>query len=324
MTMTRFIARLLCTAALSASAVALAQGTYPVKPIRIIVGFASGGNGDIIPRLVGQKLSEQWGQQVVIENRPGSNGNIAAELVAKAVPDGYTLLSSDTTIFAINPHLYSKLSFDPFRDFTPLAQMILPPIYVVVNASLPIASIRDLINYAKANPGKLSYASAGNGSIHHLSTEFFKMQTGIDMVHIPYKGSGQSAPALVAGDVHVGFIGLTSVTMGIKAGRLRAIGYGSATRSSLNPDIPAIAETVPGFDVSSPFGFVGPAGVPRDIIDKVGAAVMAAVRSPDVRQKMNGLGLEPVEGTGEVYGASMRRDYERFGKVVREIGLKID
>ncbi len=305
-------------------AVAFAQGAYPAKPVRIVVGFAPGGNGDIIPRLIGQKLSEQWGQPVVIENRPGSNGNIAAEQVARSAPDGYTLMSSDTTIFAINPHLYSKLSFDPFRDFTPAAQMVLPPIYVVVNASLPITSIRELINHAQANPGKLAYASAGNGSIHHLSTEYFKMQAGIDMVHIPYKGSGQSAPALVAGDVQVGFIGLTSVIQGIKTGRLRAIGYGSAKRSTLNPEVPAIAETVPGFDVSSPFGLVGPAGVPRDIAEKIAAAVIAAVRSAEIRQKMSGLGLEPAEGTGEDYAASIRRDYERFGKVVKQIGLKID
>jgi len=196
--------------------------------------------------------------------------------------------------------------------------------YVVVNPSLPITSIRELINYAKANPGKLSYASAGNGSIHHLTTEYFKAQTGIDMVHIPYRGSGQSAPALVAGDVHVGFVGLTSVSAAIKAGRLRTIGYASAKRSVLNPDVPAIAETVPGFDVSSPMGLAGPAGIPRDVADKIGAAVMAAVRSPDVREKMIGIGLEPAEGTGEVYAESIRRDYERFGKVVKQIGLKID
>jgi tripartite-type tricarboxylate transporter receptor subunit TctC len=321
-----FFVRWLCLSAVFAfCASALAQGSFPTKPVHIIVGFAAGGNPDVVARLLAQKLSEHWGQQVIVENRPGSNGNIAAEVVAKSPADGYTMLSSDTTTFAINPHVYSKIPFDPFRDFTPLAQTAVPPMYVVVHPSLPVTSMQELVAYAKAHPGKISYASAGNGSIHHLATELFKAATGIDMVHIPFKGSGQSAPALIAGDVQLGFVGFASVSQAIKAGRLRVIGFASGTRSVLNPDVPTIAETVaPGFDVTSPMGFAGPANIPREVVERIQSAVVAAARAPDVREKIIAIGLEPAEGNAEVYAESIRRDYEKFGRVVKQIGLKID
>ena len=320
-----FIRWICLLAVLAFSEGALAQGSFPSKPVRIVVGFAAGGNPDFVARLIAQKLSERWGQQVIVENRPGSNGNIAADLVAKSPADGYTLLSSDTTTFSVNPHMYSKLPFDPFRDFTAIAQSAVPPMYVVVHPSLPVTSMQELVAYAKAHPGKLSYASAGNGSIHHLATELFKTATGIDMIHIPFKGSGQSAPALIAGDVQLGFVGFTSVSQAVKAGRLRVIGFASGKRSVLNPNVPTIAETVaPGFDVTSPMGFTGPANIPREVVERIQSALIDAARAPEVREKMIAIGLEPAEGNGEVYAESIRRDYERFGRVVRQIGLKVD
>jgi len=323
--MTVFVRWICLSAVLALPASVLAQGNFPSKPVHIIVGFAAGGNPDVVARLLAQKLSELWGQQVIVENRPGSNGNIAAEIVSKSPADGYTMLSSDTTTFAINPHVYSKIPFDPFKDFTPLAQSAVPPMYIVVHPSLPVTSMQELVAYAKTNPGKISYASAGNGSIHHFATELFKAAVGIDMVHIPYKGSGQSAPALIAGDVQLGFVGFASVSQAIKSGRLRAIGFASGKRSMLNPDVPTIAETVaPGFDVTSPMGFAGPANVPRDAVDRIQSAVVAAARAPEVREKIIGIGLEPAEGNAEVYAESIRRDYEKFGVVAKQIKLKID
>jgi tripartite-type tricarboxylate transporter receptor subunit TctC len=299
--------------------------SYPAKPVRIVVGFAAGGNPDVLARMLAPYMADQLGQQVVVENRPGSNGNIAADLVAKAPPDGYTLFLSDTSTFSIGPHIYSKLPFDPLHDFTFIAQIAVPPMYVVVHPSLPIHSMQDLVAYAKANPGKLAYASAGNGSIHHLTTELFKAQTGVDMVHVPFKGSGQSAPALIAGDVQVGFVGWTSVSQAVRAGRLRVIGFASARRSLLNPEVPTIAETVaPGFDVTSPMGISGPAHLPRQIVERLEGVVLKAARTGELRDRMITIGLEPADGDSATFAASVQRDYDSFGRAARQIGLKLD
>ena len=196
--------------------------------------------------------------------------------------------------------------------------------WVVVNPSLPVTSMQELVAYANANPGKISYASAGNGSIHHLAMELFKAQTGIDVVHVPYKGSSQSTPALIAGDVQLAFTGFPAVSSAVKAGRLKVIGITTGRRSPLTPDVPTIAETVvPRFDVYDPFGFIGPANLPRDVAERIQAAAIAAARAPDVREKMMSVGLEPVEGSAEVFAASIRLDYEKYGGVAKQIGLKV-
>ncbi len=317
---------LLALWALLGSAGALAQvAGWPAKPIHLIIGFAPGGNPDLLARMIAPRMSELLGGAILIENKPGSNGNIAADLVAKSAPDGYTLFLSDTSTYSIGPHIYAKLPFDTLRDFTPIVQIAVPPMYVVVNASVPVSSMQELVALAKANPGKLAYASAGNGSIHHLTTELFRTQTGIDIVHVPYKGSGQSAPALIAGDVQLAFIGWTSVNQGVRAGRLRAIGFASGRRSLMNPDLPTIAETVaPGFDVSSPMGIGGPAGLPRDIVERVQNAALDAARAPETRAKMLQIGLEMADGPAELFAATIRSDHEKFGRVARTIGLKLD
>ena len=305
---------------------ALAQGgTWPAKPVHLVIGFAPGGNPDLLARMIAPRIAELLGGQILIDNKPGSNGNIGADLVAKAAPDGYTLFLSDTSTYSIGPHIYAKLPFDTLRDFTPIVQIAVPPMYVVVNAALPVTSMQELVAWAKANPGKLAYASAGNGSIHHLTTELFRSQTGIDIVHVPYKGSGQSAPALIAGDVQMAFIGWTSVNQGVRAGRLRAIGFASGRRSLMNPDLPTIAETVaPGFDVSSPMGIAGPAGLPREIVERVQNAALEAARAPETRARMLQIGLEMADGTAEVYAATIRTDYDKFGRIARLVGLKLD
>jgi tripartite-type tricarboxylate transporter receptor subunit TctC len=275
--------------------------------------------------MLAPRLGELLGQQVVVDNKPGSNGNIAADFVAKSPPDGYTFFLSDTSTYAIGPHIYGRLSYDPLRDLIPVVQIATPPMYVVVHPSLPVNSMQELVAHVRARPGQIAYASAGNASIHHLTTELFRQQAGLELVHVPYKGSGQSAPALIAGDVQLAFIGWTSVSQAVRTGRLRAIGFASGKRSQVNPDLPTIAETVlPGFDVSSPMGLGGPAGLPRDIIERVQNAALEAARAPETRARMIQLGLEPAEGSAEVYGTTIRNDYDKFGKVVRAIGLKVD
>jgi len=319
------LVRFAAAAALALAPMTALPQSYPVKPLRIVVGFAAGGNPDVLARTLAPYMAEQLGQQVVVENRPGSNGNIGADLVAKSPPDGYTLFLSDTSTFSIGPHIYSRLPFDPLHDFTFIAQIAVPPMYVVVHPTVPVHSMQELVAYARANPGKLAYASAGNGSIHHLTTEMFKAQTGIDMVHVPFKGSGQSAPALIAGDVQVGFVGWTSVSQAVRAGRLRVIGFASGKRSLLNPDVPTIAETVaPGFDVESPMGISGPAHLPREIAERLESVVLKAARTADMRDRLIAIGLEPADGDSATFAASVQRDYDNFGRIARQIGLKLD
>ena len=319
-----FLTALLGLAALSTLATAQ-TAPWPAKPIHLVIGFAPGGNPDLLARMITPRMSELLGQSIVIENKPGSNGNIGADLGAKAAPDGYTLFLSDTSTYSIGPHIYAKLPFDTLRDFTPIVQIAVPPMYVVVHPSVPVHSMQELVAYAKANPGKIAYASAGNGSIHHLTTELFRSETGIDIVHVPFKGSGQSAPALIAGDVQLGFVGWTSISQGVRSGRLRLLGFASGKRSLMMPEVPTIAETVdPGFDVSSPMGIAGPAGLPRDIVERVQNAALAAARAPEFRERMIQIGLEPAEGTAEVFAHSIKSDYDKFGKVARMVGLKLD
>jgi len=265
-----------------APAPVLAQA-YPSKTVRIIVGTSPGGSPDVFARLIAQKMSESWGP-VVVENRIGANGNIAAEMVSKSASDGYTAYICDSAIWAINPHLYAKVPYRPLEDFAGITTIATLPTFLTVHPSVPATTYAEFIAYAKKNPGKLSYASSGNGSIHHITTELFKSLAGIEMVHVPYKGMGQAAPALIAGDVQVAFSSYTAIAQFVKAGKVRMLASADGKRTPALPDIPTIAELgIPGFDMASMLGMLVPVGVPRDIVAKLNATrpnATTALRHP--------------------------------------------
>jgi tripartite-type tricarboxylate transporter receptor subunit TctC len=310
-------------AAALAPAPAAAQG-YPAKPVKIIVGTSPGGSPDVFARLIAQKMSESWGS-VVIENRIGANGNIAAEMVSKSAPDGYTAYVCDSAIWAINPHLYAQVPYRPLEDFAGVTTISTLPTFLTVHPSVPAATYAEFVAYAKQNPGKLSYASAGNGSIHHITTELFKSLAGISMVHVPYKGMGQAVPALLAGDVQVAFSSYTAVAPFVKAGKLRMLASADGKRTPALPDVPTIAELgIPGFDMASMLGALVPAGVPRDIVAKLNAGIVAAVASQEVTDKIAGFGVRIGTGTPEQFDALMRAEYEKYAKLVKLSGAKLD
>ena len=298
---------------------------YPTKPVRVLVGLAPGGNPDVLARMLAAKLSESLGQQFVVENRPGAGTNIAAEMVARAAPDGHTLLISDNGVAAINPHVYRTMPFDPFRDLAPVSLAVVVPMWLVAHPSVPANSIQELVALGKARREPLPYASSGNGSIHHITMEAFKAQTGTDFTHVPFKGAGQSVPALLAGDVALGFVGYPAMAQAIKAGRLRVLAFSMARRSSLTPEVPTVAETVaPGFDMAASIGIFAPSGTRREIVAQLSQAVNAALKLADVRERMASIGMEPLGTTPEEYEKILRQDYERYGALVRRIGIRAD
>jgi tripartite-type tricarboxylate transporter receptor subunit TctC len=306
-----------------APAGAPAQG-YPSKAVRIIVGTSPGGSPDVFARLIAQQMSGSWGP-VVVENRIGANGNIAAEAVSKAAPDGYTAYVCDSAIWAINPHLYAKVPYRPLEDFAGISTISTLPTFLTVHPSVPATTYAEFIAYAKRNPGKLSYASAGNGSIHHITTELFKSLAGISMVHVPYKGMGQAGPALIAGDVQVAFSSYTAMSEFAKAGKVRILASADGKRTPALPDVPTIAELgIPGFDMASMLGALVPAGTPRDIVTKLNAGVVAAVASPEVNAKIAGFGVRIATSTPEQFDALMRAEHEKYAKLVKLSGAKLD
>ena len=302
---------------------------WPQKTVRVLVGLAPGGNPDVFARMMAAKLGEALGQQFVVENRPGAGNNIAADVVAKAPADGHTILVSDSGVATINPHLYRKMTFDPFRDLAPVSMAIVTPMWLVVHPSVPAASIQELVALGKrsqaAPQAPLPYASSGNGSIHHITMEAFKAQTGTQFTHVPFKGAGQSVPALLAGDVALGFVGYPAMAAAIRAGRLRVLAFSMARRSPVTPDVPTVSETVaPGFDMSASIGVFAPGGTSREIIGRISQALNAALRSPDILERMAPIGMEPVGTTPDEYASRLRRDYERYGELVKQIGMRID
>jgi tripartite-type tricarboxylate transporter receptor subunit TctC len=304
------------------SAAAAAQ--YPSRPIHLIVPIPPGGAPDIAARVLGQKLSEQMGQPVVVENRVGSNGNIATELVARAAADGYTLgLVADSQI-AINPHLYSTMSFDTLRDLTPVSSVASNQFVLAINPSLPVNSFPEFIEYArKANP-PLSYASGGNGSQHHLTMEMLKVRTGIDLVHVPYRGGAPATTAAVAGEVAAMWAGSSNAAQ-IKAGRLRALAVSGGKRSAQYPELPTISEFYPGFENSIWLGVFAPAGLPEPVLERLRAEIRRALESEDVKRRLNSSGgLDPYVLSPSEFAALIRRDYEKYAKVVRDLGVKVD
>jgi tripartite-type tricarboxylate transporter receptor subunit TctC len=314
--------RALFFAVLFVASSALAQ--YPSRAVKIVVTIPPGGAPDIAARIIGQKMSESFGQPVVIENRPGANGNAAAQEVARAAPDGYTLILAADSLITINPHLYSKMPIDTLKDLVPVASLVGNQFVLSVNPGLPVKTFQEFIDYAKkANP-PLHYGSGGNGSQHQLTMELLKARAGIDLVHVPYKGGAPATTATMAGEVQAMFAG-TSTAPQIKAGRLRALATSGAKRSAAFPELPTIGEFYPGFENSIWLGLFGPPGIPEEILSKLRQEANRALQMTDVRDKLHAAGgLEPFQTTPEEFSALMRRDYDRFGKLIKQIGIKAD
>jgi tripartite-type tricarboxylate transporter receptor subunit TctC len=298
--------------------------TYPNRPIRMVVPFSPGGAADTPGRMLMHKLSEALGQQVVVENKPGAGGTIGAETVAKAAADGYTLLMISNT-HVISASLYKNLAYDAITDFTPVLQFGDAPNVLVVHPSLPAKSVKELIALAKEKPGTINYASSGNGSSQHLFAALFTSMAGINMFHIPYKGSAQATTELVAGEVKVGCPGIAGMMQYIKAGRLRALAVTGATRSPELPDVPTIAEAgVKGYEASLWLGILGPAGLPKEVVAKLNTAISGILKQPEVQKSLRTLGTEIVYRTPEEFGTYLRGERQKWANVVKEIGLKIN
>ncbi len=306
----------------TASRFAWAQA-YPSRPVRLIIGYPPGGSADITARLTGQWLSERLGQPVVIESRPGAATNLATEAVVRASPDGYTLLLV-APANAINATLYDKLNFDFLRDIVPVAGIIRFPNVVVVNPSLPIKTIPELIAYAKANPGKLNMASSGNGSTIHMSGELFKMLTGINMVHVPYRGGAPALTDLIAGQVHVMFDNIPTSAEHIKAGRLRGLAVTSAARSQVLPDLPTVADFLPGYEASAWYGLGVPRNTPDEVVDKINKGMNAVLADPKSQARFAELGASLLPGSPADFSRLVADETEKWGKVVRFSGAKPD
>jgi tripartite-type tricarboxylate transporter receptor subunit TctC len=317
-----FPALTLLVALFAASAVIYGD-TYPNKPIRMIVPYSPGGTGDNIARAVGGELAKLLGQQIINDNRPGAGGNIGADIAAKAEPDGYTLVMAATSL-ASNPSLQKKMSFDPLKDLTPVSQCCEVPMIVVVHPSLPIKSIKDLIAYAKANPGKLSFSSSGIGTSSHLAAELFKVLAKVDMVHVPYKADAQALPDLLAGQVNLMFMFQTSALPQIKADKLRPLAVSTKKRSPLLPDLPTVAEAgVPGYEFSGWFGIFARAGTPKERIEKLSAANIKALQAPELKERLLQQGAIPIATTPEQFTAFFRGEVEKWARVVKEGGLEL-
>jgi len=298
---------------------------YPNKPVHFIVPFAAGGTSDLLAREIGQRLSEALGQPFVVDNRVGAGGNIGSEITAHAAPDGYTIQLTAIAIHAMNKHLFPSMRFDPLRDFTPITLVTTSQNVLVVNSSLPVHTVADLIALAKAQPGKLNFGSPTNGSTAHLAGEMFKNLTGTQMTHVPYRGSAAALQDLLAGNIQLMFENLPVVMPHVRSGRLRAIAVTGTSRTAALPDTPTIAESgVPGFDVTTWFAIVGPAGMPAPIVETLNRQVRSILTTPEVRQKFADLGAVAEPSTPDALRQRMENDYEMWGKVIRASGAKID
>ncbi len=298
---------------------------YPAKPIRMIIGFPPGGGTDIVGRIVAQKLAESLGQQVIADNRGGASGQLAAELVAKAAPDGHTIMMAHIAAISILPSLISRLPYDAQKDFAPITLVAIGPNLLVVHPSVPVKTVKDLIALAKARPGQLQYASPGAGTVQHLAAELFKLQAKVDMLHVPYKGSGQSIIDLIAGHVHLDFDSVPPVINHVRNGKLRAIAVTSEKRFSLLPEIPTITEGgVPGFDMSTWWGLVAPGAVSKDIVARLHGETVKLLRQPDVKEKIAFVGAETVGNTPGEFAAYIRAEAAKYARIVKAANIKVD
>jgi tripartite-type tricarboxylate transporter receptor subunit TctC len=305
-------------------AISLAQ-TYPAKTVRVVIPWPPGGSNDIVGRMAAQKLTEAFGQQFIVDNRGGASGVLGAEIVAKSPPDGYTIMVHSTTHVG-NAHLYgSKLGYNTLRDFTGVGLLSAQPGALTAHPSLPVKNVKEFIALAKSKPGQILYSSSGNGSAPHLQMALLISMTGINIVHVPYKGGAPQVTALVAGEAQVSFATIGTVINQIKAGRLKALGVGSAKRTKQLPDVPTIAESgVPGYEMNPWIGMFAPAGTPRPIIDKLNAAINKAFSTPDVVQKLEAQALDPWTSTPEEFNARIKVDYEKYGKLIKLTGAKVE
>jgi tripartite-type tricarboxylate transporter receptor subunit TctC len=290
----------------------------------MVVGFPPGGGNDIIARIVGAKMQDAWGQPVVIDNKPGAASIIAAEFVAKSAPDGHTLLVNATGGMTVNPVLYDKLPYDPLRDFVPISIVGSFPMVLAVHPSVPVNSVRDLIAYAKANPGKINYSSFGNNTLNHLYGEMFKAAAGINTLHVPYKGSAPGIADLMSGHVVLFFDGIPSALPHVKSGRVRALGVASSRRSPALPDVPAIAESLKGFEADSWFGLMMPAGTPRDIVIRFDGEVQKILATQEVRDRLLAVGGFVQAGGPDILAQRVKEDIAKWGKVARSANVKVD
>jgi tripartite-type tricarboxylate transporter receptor subunit TctC len=302
-----------------------AQSEYPNKPLRLIVPFPPGGSTDIVGRIVAQRLSEKLGQQIIVDNRGGAGGTIGTEAAAKAPPDGYTLAVGTTSTHAVAPGAYSKLGYDPVKDFAPVSLVAVTPYLLVVNAQVPAKSLKEFVTLAKSQPGKLNYASAGAGSTTHLAMEMLKDVAAINVVHIPYKGNGPAEVAVLAGEVQTIFGSMPALLAQVKANKLRALAVGTARRSPAVPDVPTVAELgYPGFEAALWLGIVAPAGTPPRVVERLARELNAIVATPDFREAMDKNGAEPISNTPEQFATLIRQEADRYGKVVKALGIKLD
>ncbi len=316
----------IAAAALATSAPPAASQAYPSKPVRIVVPYPAGGGIDIMSRQIAQRLAQKFNQAVVVENKPGAGTLLAAESVARAAPDGHTLLVTTDATMTINPHLYSKLPYDPVKDFVPVTQLVLLNQLLVANANLPVGNLKELLAYAKANPGRLNYASYGVGSQPHLAMEILKAQAGVDIVHVPYKGIPQAVPAAIAGEVQLTFSGAASTQAHIKAGKLKAIAIGGLRRLSIMPEVPTFAESgFPDVPANAWFGLFAPAGTPREIVIALHGEVTRLLREPEYMQReIVAKGYELVAGTPEEFASFLTADSARNARAVKISGARAD
>lgn len=315
----------LCALSLFAFALSANAQTYPAKPIRFIVPFAAGGALDTLTRTIAQKMQGDWGQPVVVENRTGASGNIGSDVVAKAAPDGYTLVMGTIATHSINVSLYSKMPYDAVKDFAPVTIAATLNNSLSVNPSVPVKNIPELIAYAHANPGTLTFGSAGSGTSQHLSGELFCTLAGIEMTHVPYKGGAPVMADLLGGQISMTFGDIPTALPHIRSGRIRSIAVTAAHRSPLLPDVPTVAEQgVAGFDVSAWFGVFTTAGTPKDVVAKLNAEIVRILAMPDVREKLIGIGMDPVSMTPEQFGDFVRADIAKWAKVVKSSGARAD
>jgi tripartite-type tricarboxylate transporter receptor subunit TctC len=312
-----------CAAALLAAAAPALSQNYPNKPVRLIVPYSAGGATDIVARIMAQKLPEFLGQQVVIDNRPGAGGLIGTDTVAKAAPDGYTLLTTSTP-HVILPHLHKKIPFDALKDFAPIMQFGDQPYALTIHPSLGVATVKDLIALAQKQPGNINYASSGNGGAQHMFAALFVSMAKINMVHIPYKGSGPARADLLGGQVKVGCLGIASVLANHKAGQLRILAVTSAKRSHEIPDIPSIAETIPGYNASLWQGLAVPRATPRAVIERIQRDVQKTMESPEVKAAFERSGTYVVTTNPKAFGDLLKVELDKWGKVAREINLRVD
>jgi len=311
-----------CLSTMLPTSVSFAQA-WPTKPVKIIVGSAPGGILDVTARVIGEKVSEKWGVPVLVEGKLGAAGNIAGDYIAKSIPDGHTLLVGESGVWGISPHLVQNSPFDPRTDFAGVAQIGLVPVFLVIPSSIPAINLPEFIAYARKNPGKLSYASGGQGSIHQLSAELFKSMAKLDVVHVPYKGGSPAAMAVMAGDVQMAFVSYAGAQSGLVSAKLRMLGISTAQRSPSQPEIPTLSESgLPGYAISTTLGVIAPAKTPKNVIIKMQNDIMEALAIPSVTKHINDTGVVVMTGTGEQLSVIIRTEYDKFGDLVKLIGAK--